>query len=180
MCGIWGLFGTYNSTKIYDLFNTIKKRGTNNSILINNNNYKIGFHRLSIMDLSIKGDQPFTYSDDNRTIYIICNGEIYNHLELRKEFDLSYDFKSNSDCEVLIPLYLKYGMDFIDMLDAEYAFAIFDFTKDLESGKIKRNLYLSRDHLGIRPLFYTIIKKSIAFCSEMTGLQFEDNIINIV
>ena len=180
MCGIWGLLGTYESTKIYDLFNTIKKRGTNNSILINNNNYKIGFHRLSIMDLSIKGDQPFTYSDDNRTIYIICNGEIYNHIDLRKEFEGSYDFKSNSDCEVLIPLYLKYGMEFIDILDAEYAFAIFDFTKDVESGKIKRNLYLSRDHLGIRPLFYTIIKNSIAFCSEMKGLLFEDNKINIL
>ena len=179
MCGIWGLLGTYDSTKIYDLFNTIKKRGTNNSIFINNVNYKIGFHRLSIMDLSIKGDQPFTYSNDTRTIYIICNGEIYNHLELRKKFEGLYDFKSNSDCEVLIPLYLKYGMEFVNMLDAEYALAIYDFTIDVESGKMKRNLYLSRDQLGIRPLFYTIIKNSISFCSEMKGLQFEDNKINI-
>jgi asparagine synthase (glutamine-hydrolysing) len=131
------------------------------------------------MDLSIKGDQPFTYSDDVRTIYIICNGEIYNHLELRKEFDELYEFKSNSDCEVLIPLYLKYGMDFIKMMDAEYAFAIFDFTRDIESGKIKKKLYLSRDHLGIRPLFYTIIENSIVFSSEMKGLQFENNVINI-
>ena len=180
MCGIWGLFGKYDHyQKIYDLFNVIKKRGKNKSTLISADDYKIGFHRLSIMDLSIQGDQPFTYSDDNRTIYIICNGEIYNHLELRKEFEGTYEFKSNSDCEVLIPLYLKYGINFIDMMDAEYAFAIYDFTKDLESGKITKNLYLSRDHLGIRPLFYSIIENSVVFCSEMKGLQFENNKINI-
>ena len=179
MCGIWGLFGKYDhSDKVYKLFNTIKKRGKNKSTFITGDDYKIGFHRLSIMDLSIKGDQPFTYSDNDRTIYIICNGEIYNHLELRKEF-VSYEFKSNSDCEVLLPLYLKYGMDFIDMLDAEYALAIFDFKKDNTSGKIIKNLYLSRDHLGIRPLFYTIIENSIVFCSEMKGLLFDNNIVNI-
>jgi len=181
MCGIWGLLGKYEYSKdMYKLFNSIKKRGNNNSVLITNKDYMIGFHRLAIMDLRNKGDQPFEYHNNNRSIYIICNGEIYNYLELRKEFEGTYNFISNSDCEVLIPLYLKYGMNFIDRIDSEYALAIFDIEKDNNDKIIKKNLYLSRDHLGIRPLFYTIVDNCIAFCSEMKGLLFtKENKINV-
>ena len=182
MCGIWGLLGIYEYSKeLYELFNSIKKRGNNNSVLLSNKEYMIGFHRLAIMDLRSKGDQPFEYNKNNRSVHIICNGEIYNYLELRKEFEGIYDFVSNSDCEVLLPLYLKYGMNFIDKLDAEYALAVFDFEKDSETGKIiKKNLYLSRDHLGIRPLFYTIVDNVVVFSSEMKGLLLnETNKINI-
>lgn len=182
MCGIWGLLGEYEySKKVYELFNSIKKRGNNNSVLTTNKEYMIGFHRLAIMDLRSIGDQPFIYNINNRTISIICNGEIYNYLELKEEFKDSYKFISNSDCEVLIPLYLKYGIDFIDKLDAEFAFAIFDIETDpITDIIINKKLYLSRDHLGIRPLFYTIIGNTFAFCSEMKGLLFNnDNKINV-
>jgi len=167
MCGIFGLLGSYNDEKLYSLFMKIKKRGKHKSVYIEGDNYKVGFHRLSIMDKSINGDQPFVYSKNNRDIYVICNGEIYNYKNLKKQFEKSYNFKSDSDCEVLLPLYLEYGIHFIKKLDGEFAFAIFDF--DLETGYKK--MYLGSDYLGMRPLFYTLFDSNLLFCSERKGLM---------
>ena len=87
-----------------------------------------GFARLSIMDLSEKGMQPFNYNDCE----LVCNGEIYNYPALKKNLEESYTCKSDSDCEVLLPLYRKYGLDILcRMLDGEFAFVI----KDAQSGK---------------------------------------------
>jgi asparagine synthase (glutamine-hydrolysing) len=93
MCGIFGFIGK-KEFDFYKLFMKIKHRGPDQSIFIDNNDYKIGFHRLAIHDLSIKGMQPFMYSDDETTIYITCNGEIYNYVKLKYEFP-EYNFKSN-------------------------------------------------------------------------------------
>jgi asparagine synthase (glutamine-hydrolysing) len=164
MCGIFGFIGK-KEFDFYKLFMKIKHRGPDQSIFIDNNDYKIGFHRLAIHDLSIKGMQPFMYSDDETTIYITCNGEIYNYVKLKNEFP-EYNFKSNSDCEVLIPLFLKYGIQFIDKLDGEFAISIYHITKT------KKTLYLARDRFGVRPLFYTYFYNNFAYCSEMKGLMF--------
>lgn len=193
MCGIWGLL-TLNSTfesdsNLHKKFMKIKHRGPDRSTYIDNNNYKIGFHRLAIMDTSIQGDQPFTHSykmtDSGtgrpvlRTIYAMCNGEIYNYKEIKESADFiekennhDYKMKSHSDCEIILPLFLNYGIDsLIKRLNGEFAFAIYDIYEDLISGKINYSLYLGRDRFGIRPLFYTLIDSdTIAFCSEMKGL----------
>jgi len=171
MCGIFGVFGNYDNDKLYSLFMKIKKRGKHKSVYIEGDDYKVGFHRLSIIDKSINGDQPFAHHTNNRDIYAICNGEIYNYKKFKKQYENSYNFKSNSDCEVLIPLYLEYGINFIKQLDGEFSFAIYDF--DLETGYKK--LYLGTDHLGMRPLFYTIYNNSLLFCSEMKGLILDNN-----
>ena len=170
MCGIFGVLGSYNNDKLYSLFMKIKKRGMHKSIYIDGDDYKVGFHRLSIMDKSINGDQPFSYHANDRDIYIVCNGEIYNYKALKKNYEKKYDFKSNSDCEVLLPLYLEHGIHFIKKLDGEFSFAIYDF--DLITGYKK--IFLGTDFLGMRPLFYTTVENSFVFCSEMKGLIFDE------
>ena len=160
---------------------SIKRRGPDRTIYIDNNEYKIGFHRLAIMDTSIQGDQPFSqsfkYEIDGvkylRTIYTICNGEIYNYKEIRKyiEEKQTYIFKSHSDCEVILPLYKEYGIDqTIKMLNGEFAFAIFDTRENLLTNERVNNLYLGRDRFGIRPLFTTRYGKTVVFCSEVRGI----------
>lgn len=127
-----------------------------------------GFHRLSIMDLSAKGNQPFERDGKK----LICNGEIYNFLELRELLRDEFEFKSESDCEVLIPLYEKFGFEImLKMLDAEFALVLFDG----ETGEIMAG----RDPIGIRPMFYGYDKETggIAFSSEAKGLiEFCDEV----
>jgi asparagine synthase (glutamine-hydrolysing) len=177
MCGIYGFVGN-GIYDCYKLFMKIKHRGPDQSIFIDNNTYKIGFHRLSIHDLSINGMQPFTYSTDIETIYILCNGEIYNYEELKKEvytYDNNiwnygkYEFKSYSDCEVLLPLFLKYGINFAHKLDGEYAIAIFHIING------QQYLYLIRDRFGVRPLYYTVFNNNFSFSSEMKSLTYGEN-----
>jgi asparagine synthase (glutamine-hydrolysing) len=199
MCGIWGLL-TLNSdfksdVNLHDSFMKIKHRGPDRSTYIDNGNYKIGFHRLAIMDTSIQGDQPFSFSykmvDSGtgrqvlRTIYAMCNGEIYNYKEIVNSDDFkecllktNYILKSYSDCEIILPMFLHHGIDYLTKkLNGEFAFAIFDIYEDLEISKTCYNIYLGRDRFGIRPLFYTIINNdTFAFCSEMKGLiNLKDN-----
>ena len=120
-----------------------------------------GFNRLAIMDLSENGMQPFS---DDHTI-VVCNGEIYNYPELKKNIMDEYTFNSSSDCEVLIPLYRKYGLDtLVRYLDGEYAFCLYDADAD--------KMMAARDPIGIRPMFYGYTEKgTIAFGSEAKALM---------
>ena len=120
-----------------------------------------GFNRLSIMDLSTNGNQPFVYKDCT----LVCNGEIYNYPELKNKLSKEYTFKSGSDCEVLIPLYDQYGIEILcKYLDAEFAMVLYD-TKT-------KQLIAARDPMGIRPMFYGYSKKEhqICFASEAKAL----------
>lgn len=207
MCGIWGILSldtiNYDAKMLYDKFYQIKSRGPDRSVYITNSNYIIGFHRLSIMDTSIQGDQPFSLSfyftnskgqKILRTIYVCVNGEIYNWEKLRADKDIiefckkiNYHYKSNSDCEVILPLFLKYitsnsysedekifetGLhELLNKLDGEFAFSIFDIYQNLETNKSFWNLWIGRDRFGIRPAFYTLLdSKTIACGSEMKSL----------
>lgn len=119
-----------------------------------------GFQRLSIMDLSSSGMQPFTNNKDAA----ICNGEIYGFREIKKELTKKgYSFNSESDCEILLPMYYEYGLDMFSKLDAEFATVIYDGAKD--------SYIAARDPIGIRPLFYGYSKyKKILFASEAKNL----------
>ena len=120
----------------------------------------LGFQRLAIMDLSFGGMQPFTrYTDAS-----ICNGEIYGFREIKKELmEKGYKFISESDCEVLLPMYHEYGLDMFAKLDAEYATVIYDGKKD--------SFIAARDPIGIRPLFYGYSESGkIMFASEAKNL----------
>lgn len=143
-------------------FRSLQYRGPDNTIMKDlGNNGWIGFHRLKIMDLSNNGNQPLEY----KHVKLVCNGEVYNFREIRKNFEGSFDFQSSSDCEVMIPLYLEKGI--IGMareLDAEFACVIYD--------EKKQKYMAARDPIGIRPMFYGYTpEKEILFASEMKALH---------
>ena len=194
MCGIWGLLSLdkikYNLNDLFIKFNSIKNRGPDRSTFIVNDNYIIGFHRLAIMDTSVQGDQPFSISfkENNklRTVHLTCNGEIYNFKELKESIEvkeycekINYNYRSNSDCEVLLILYLMQSEDIknnldgmLNKLNGEFAFSIFDITENLEDKMDKDyKLWLARDRFGIRPLFYSKLDdNTIVYGSEMKSL----------
>lgn len=142
-------------------FIKIKYRGPDMTRIIYDNNGFMGFHRLSIMDLSDNGMQPFV----NNGIRVVCNGELYGFKEQKKEFAGQYNFTSSSDCELLIPLYLKYGVEMFNKLDAEFVCVIQDIDKGL--------VLAARDPIGIRPMFYGYSKVSgaIMFASEAKAID---------
>jgi asparagine synthase (glutamine-hydrolysing) len=141
-------------------FTKITHRGPDDAEIETTGVGVFGFHRLSIMDLSDAGNQPFK----NVGIELICNGEVYNFEELRDFLKDFYDFKSGSDCEVIIPLYQQAGFEnMVKMLDAEFALVL----GDTNTGK----LFAARDPFGIRPMFYGFDEEGkISFASEAKGL----------
>ena len=121
----------------------------------------IGFNRLAIMGLSSLGMQPFSLKGNQ----VVCNGEIFGFRKIRRQLiEQGYEFRSNSDCEVLLPLYEEYGTDMFKMLDAEFAIIIYD----RKSGRF----VAARDPIGIRPLFYAYSESgNIMFASEAKVLM---------
>ena len=119
----------------------------------------LGFHRLAIMGLHPEGMQPFALDGD----MVVCNGELYGFRPLKEELSKKYTFQSDSDCEIILPLYWEYGLDMFAMLDAEFAMVIYDSKKG--------ELIAARDPIGIRPLYYGYLDDgSIVFASEAKNL----------
>ena len=115
----------------------------------------MGFGRLSIMGLTSDGMQPFTLNGNS----VVCNGEIYGYRKIKEQLKSEYSFKSDSDCEILLPLYEKYSVKMFKMLDSEFALVIYD-------GK-KGKFIAARDPIGIRPLYYGYsASQKIMFASE--------------
>jgi len=184
MCGIWGFLNSLcskNECKLFNAFMKIKNRGPDRSTYISDETMSLGFHRLAIMDTSINGDQPFKHTyvigDVLKTVYLMCNGEIYNYRDMKKSYDTSpelkskYTLTSSSDCEIIMPYFLSYGIECISrLLEGEYAFSIIVTNQDLKSKAINYEVYLCRDRFGIRPLFYSHNEYTLMFCSEMKGL----------
>ncbi len=170
MCGfVFSSYGGVKAEKFDKGFQKIYHRGPDNECVTTQKGGIWGFHRLSIMDLSSKGNQPFLNNGNE----LMCNGEIYNFEELKKVVNDIYEFHSNSDCEVLLPLYEKFGIEImLKMLDAEFALVMYD-------GQTEEVL-AARDPIGIRPLFYGFEKETrkIAFSSEAKGLiDFCENVV---
>lgn len=166
MCGIWTFIKKKNNLlDYYQNFLKIKHRGPDSSIFTNINNVFIGFHRLSILETSFIGNQPFYLNNS----ILICNGEIYNYKELINKYKL--DINSNADCLVILHLYKKLPeYEFYNVLKndikAEYSFIIFDFDDNHNLIKI----VASRDHVGVRPLYYSTFEEELIFSSELKGI----------
>lgn len=140
-------------------FSRTVSRGPDDSKIVDTGNGLMGFHRLSIMGLTPSGMQPFRLRDH----YVISNGEIYGFETMKKKLEEKYTFHSDSDCEILLPLYQEYGTEMFAMLDAEFACVIYD-------GK-KKEYIAARDPIGIRPLYYGYDQKGvIVFASEPKNL----------
>ncbi len=150
-------------------FNKIKHRGPDESNLYIKDGYILGFHRLSILDTSEQGMQPFYYKDENtkEEIILMCNGEIYNYKELIKEYNLTLSNNSTSDCAILIDLYRKVGFEKMwTLLNGDFAIILIH-----ETGE-QLDVYLARDRIGVRPLFYGKTNEGyFAISSEAKSLE---------
>ena len=160
MCSIMGYCGkTISFADFKEGFDRTVSRGPDDSRIIDTGSGLLGFHRLAIMGLHPEGMQPFELDGS----YVVCNGEIYGFEKLREKLSEKYTFKSESDCELLLPLYKEYGTDMFAMLDAEFACIIYD-------GSEKKYI-AARDPIGIRPLYYGYDKRRvIIFASEAKNL----------
>ncbi len=161
MCAILGYCGRHAS---YDVMKkALEKtatRGPDDSRILNTGNGYLGFNRLAIMDLSDAGMQPFTRNGNA----VVCNGEIYDFRELKADLEQDgYTFESGSDCELLLPLWEKYGTGMFRLLDAEFAMILYDRASD--------SYIAARDPIGIRPLYYGKDRDGILlFASEPKNL----------
>lgn len=177
MCGIFALlnnYGEFNNDIIDEQFQKGKKRGPEFSKLeYSYSKMVLGFHRLAINGLNETSNQPLVYND----IVLICNGEIYNYKQLYEYMNV--EPTTNSDCEVIIHLYLKYGIDqTLTMLDGVFAFLLFD-NRHLDDSSVNR-IYVARDPFGIRPLYklYNDIKDK-SNISNYFGFELYRNRINL-
>ena len=160
MCGIMGFTSqSVSEEEIQKYFERTLSRGPDMSRIEKAGPGFLCFHRLAIMGLHEEGMQPFHLDGD----MCVCNGELYLFRPLKAELAKEYDFISNSDCEIILPLYRKYGLDMFSMLDAEFAMIIYDSRK--------QQFIAARDPIGIRPLFYGYLAdNSIVFASEAKNL----------
>jgi asparagine synthase (glutamine-hydrolysing) len=160
MCGIALQFGkNTNETGLYNMLNLLDHRGPDSkNILKIQNNLIFGHTRLNIIDLSNRSNQPMY----NKRCYLIFNGMIYNYLELKKILQKNYNFKTNSDTEVVLAAYLNWGINFFKKLDGMFSIVIWDDNK--------KKLIIARDHLGIKPLYYRIHESTLYVSSEIKPL----------
>ncbi|MGN0613297.1 MAG: asparagine synthase B [Porcipelethomonas sp.] len=160
MCSIMGYFSSNaDIDKFKEALKRTTSRGPDDSRVVNTGHGLLGFQRLSIMGLTPEGMQPFELDGS----YVVCNGEIYGFKKIRDKLSEKYTFKSDSDCEILLPMYREYGTDMFPMLDAEFACIIFD-------GRTGEYI-AARDPIGIRPLYYGYDSSGNAvFASEAKNL----------
>ena len=161
MCSIMGYCSDKISIETFkEGFDHTISRGPDDTRIIKTANGILGFHRLAIMGLTPEGMQPFELNGS----YVVCNGEIYGFRPLKEELiQKGYTFQSDSDCEILLPLYEQYGTEMFAMLDAEYALIIYDAAT--------KSYIAARDPIGIRPLFYGYDAQGcIMFASEAKNL----------
>lgn len=165
MCGIAGVVSFNNSSAISknlltNMVNTLNHRGPDEIGMAIHGSVALGMRRLSIIDLQ-GGSQPI-YNED-KSIWTVYNGEIYNFPELKKDLtSKGHIFKTNTDTEVIVHGYEEYGNDFPKYLNGMFAIALHD---------IKRNKFvLVRDHMGIKPVYYSFSNKRIVFGSEIKAI----------
>lgn len=171
MCGIAGYlnFNTHLKAEIHvvkKMTDVMRHRGPDGEGSYVKNNLALGHRRLSIIDLTT-GDQPMF--NNEKSIVIVFNGEIYNYLELRNELiKHGYKFHTNSDTEVIIHAYEHWGFECQNRFNGMWAFALWDDRK--------KHLFISRDRIGEKPLFYYMNTLTIAFASEIKGILAFDQV----
>src|ERR1043166_2840464 len=169
MCGIAGLFkfsGAVTANEIAaveNMTNLLFHRGPDGDGIYSGQEAVLGNRRLSIIDLSEAGAMPL--SNENSKIWITYNGEIYNYRELRQILiDRGHSFRSHTDTEVLVHGYEEWGpRGLLDRLRGMYSFAIYDLEE--------RQVFLARDRLGIKPLYYSVFEDRLVFASEVQSIR---------
>ena len=164
MCGFYGIFSptgiNFDKGKLENITNLIHHRGPDDTGYFTNQNISLGFKRLSIIDIK-NGKQPLT--SQNKRYVIVFNGEIYNYKKLREKLiSKNLHLQTNSDTEVLLESIANFGLDFIKEINGMFAFVLYDRESNC--------IYLFRDRLGIKPIFFSLNKKQIIFSSEIKPL----------
>ncbi|MCC6174884.1 MAG: asparagine synthase (glutamine-hydrolyzing) [Chloroflexi bacterium] len=169
MCGIAGVLtrvGETSPDEIARMVDVLRHRGPDAAGLYVDDRVALGHARLSIVDLS-GGLQPLTNEDES--VWLICNGEIFNHVELRDELRArGHRFRTGSDCETILHLYEERGDDCVHALNGDFAFALWDRTR--------QRLVLARDRVGVRPLYYTQTGGRLIFSSEIKALLTQPDV----
>ena len=163
MCGINGFLGDFPQDLIHLMNETTAHRGPDDrgSWSHSEDSICLGHNRLSIIDLSQAGHQPMI--DSNERFVMVYNGEVYNFPELKKDLEKkNYKFRGQSDSEVLLNLYIEEGEDCVKKLNGIFAFAVWD--------KKEKELFLARDHYGVKPLYYSHTERGFIFSSELKSL----------
>ena len=161
MCGIIGYYG--NNVEEFaraPRLNQISHRGPDHQDCIKGVNYFLGHTRLSIQDTTELANQPM-FSNE-RSFVLIFNGEIYNHIELRKKFLPKVEFNSTGDTETLLEGLIKYGTDFISKLNGIFAFSFLNI--------VTGDIIISKDHFGVKPLYYHLNENEVYFSSELKAI----------
>jgi len=160
MCGIAGIYGASDKPFVKRMCDKIIHRGPDEEGYYVDDNVSLGMRRLSIIDLSA-GSQPIFNEDES--IVVIFNGEIYNFKELREELEQKgHRFYTNSDTEVIVHAYEEYGYECLGRFNGMFAIALWDTNR--------KELFLARDRIGIKPLYYTMIDESVVFASEIKSI----------
>jgi asparagine synthase (glutamine-hydrolysing) len=165
MCGICGLTWS-DSNLIRKMGNKIQHRGPEQEGFFIDEHVSLCCERLKILDLRETAKQP--QHNEDSTIWVVLNGEIYNFRELRQKLENTHTFYTNSDTEVILHAYEEYGENCLDHLNGMFAFAIWD-TK-------KKKLFLARDRLGVKPLYYSILNDDLLFSSEIKSILQHDEV----
>jgi asparagine synthase (glutamine-hydrolysing) len=172
MCGIAGQVTgdrrPVQAERIAAMGDSLQHRGPDDHGIYLKGHVGLAHRRLSVLDLTAAGRQPM--SNEDGTVWLVLNGEIYNHQELRDQLKARYRFQSRTDTEVLLHLYEEHGLDCLPLLIGMFAFALWDDRA--------QRLVLGRDRLGKKPLFYALTEKSLLFASEIralvaSGAQFD-------
>ncbi|MHA1233441.1 MAG: asparagine synthetase B family protein [Candidatus Helarchaeota archaeon] len=166
MCGITGIFYLKRNKNVEfpileKMVNILRHRGPDDTGFYINKYIGLGQSRLSIIDIK-GGKQPI--SNEDNTLWLIYNGEIYNYIELREHLKkLGHKFSTKSDTEVIIHSYEEYGFDCLHYFNGQFAFALWDAKKEI--------LFLARDRVGIRPLYYSLMNnETFLFGSEIKSI----------
>ena len=171
MCGIVGKYNFKNNSPvekrlIEEMCSQIVHRGPDDEGVFVKGNIGLGMRRLSIIDLEV-GHQPI-YNED-KSVVIVYNGEIYNFIELRKPLEeKGHRFYTNTDTEVLVHAYEEYGLDFINKIRGMFAFALWDEKQE--------RLVLARDRMGQKPLYFKENQGTLWFCSEIKSMLMDRSV----
>jgi len=162
MCGING-FNFQDENTICKMNQSLSHRGPNGSCFHVTDNISLGHTRLSIIDLSINGSQPMFFGEEDNLLSIVFNGEIYNYLELKIQLiELGYTFKTDTDTEVILVSYLKWGEQCVNYFNGMWSFVIYDKKNNL--------FFCSRDRLGVKPFYYYHQNNLFIFSSEIKAI----------
>jgi asparagine synthase (glutamine-hydrolysing) len=159
MCGIAG-FNWHDPAAVLKMVAALKHRGPDQSGHFADASVSLGHSRLSIIDLSERGRQPM--SNEDGSLWLVCNGEIYNHLEIRRELESRHVFSSETDTEILLHAYEEWGPECVRRLNGMWAFCLYDQKAQV--------LVLSRDRVGKKPLYYAHDATRFIFASELKAI----------